>query len=91
MCDIPLEARALNDWSNHVFKAEQLFLENIYTEKQVKIMSIYNFEVYSDKLNKILDKLDAFINSIESENIKSIKKDEENSEIEAIVEKIKKN
>lgn len=51
-------------------------------------MGIYNFQVYSDKLNKILDELDAFIDSIESENIKSIKKDEENSEIEAIVEKI---
>ena len=37
-----------------------------------------------------MDELDAFIDSTESENIKSIKKDEENSEIEAIVEKILK-
>ena len=51
LCNFPLEARALNDWNNHVFKAEHLFLENIYTEKQMKIMGIYNFEVYSDKLN----------------------------------------
>ena len=66
-CDFPTESRASNGWSSHVFKAEHLFLENIYSEKQMKVMGIENFDVYSQKLEKILSKLDNFCDSIEHE------------------------
>ena len=56
----PLDSSALDGWSNHVFKADYLFLANIYSEKQMKLMGIENFELFSKKLNKILDELDDF-------------------------------
>ena len=88
LCDFPLESRAKNGWSEHVFKAEHLFLENIYTEKEMEIMVINNFEIYCKKLNKILDELDSLCASIESENLSSTKTDNEDLEIKAIVQKI---
>ena len=48
-------------------------------------MEIQDFEVYSQKLNKILDKLDIFCESLESENNKG-----ESDEIEEIINKIKR-
>ena len=48
-------------------------------------MGIDKFEHFSKKLNKILDDLNSFCASIESENISS-----NNSEIHEIIEKIKK-
>ena len=60
-----LTLRALDGWSNHVFEAEHLFLENIYSAKHMKLMGIENFKLYSEKLDKILDKLDDFCESIE--------------------------
>lgn len=30
LCDFPLNSRAENEWSQHVFKAEYLFLANIF-------------------------------------------------------------
>ena len=65
LCDYLLEARAPNGWSNHLFRAEHLFLENSYSEKQMRIMGIDNFEVYSKKLDKILDDLEPFSESME--------------------------
>ena len=62
------------------------FLENIYAQKQMVLMGIDKFEHFSKKLNKILDDLNSFCASIESENISS-----NNSEIHEIIEKIKKN
>ena len=53
-------------------------------------MGIDNFEVYCEKLNKILDELDSFCASIESENLSSRKTKEGDIEINAIVEKISK-
>ena len=85
ICDFPINSRAKNGWANHVFKAEYLFLENIYTKKQMTKMEIQDFEVYSQKLNKILDKLDIFCESLESENNKG-----ESDEIEEIINKIKR-
>ena len=46
LCDFPLQARAKNGWCDHVFKAEHLFLENIYSEKEMKRMGIDSFEIY---------------------------------------------
>ena len=73
LCDFPLDSRAENGWSKHVFRAEYLFLENIYSKKEMIKMGIDNFEIYCEKLNKMLDKLDSFCASIESENLSSRK------------------
>ena len=72
-----------------MFKAEYLFLENIYTEKEMKRMGIDNFHTYSKKLNKILDELVSFCESIESENLSSSRVVEQDPEIEGIIERIK--
>ena len=40
LCDFPLEPRAKNGWADHVFKAEHLFLENIYSQKEMVLMKI---------------------------------------------------
>ena len=72
LCDFPIESKASNGWSSHVFKAEHLFLENIYSEKQMKVMGIENFDVYSQKLEKILSELDNFCDSIEHEFVNSL-------------------
>ena len=53
-------------------------------------MGIDNFDIFWEKLNKILDKLDSFCASIESENLSSRKTKEEDIEINAIVKKISK-
>ena len=84
LCDFPLEPRAKNGWADHVFKAEHLFLENIYRGKQMVSMGIDKFEHFSKKLNQVLDEINSFCASIESESISS------NPEIDEIVEKIKK-
>ena len=75
LCDFPLQSRAENGWCQHVFKAEYLFLENIYSTKEMFQMGIDNFEVYCQKLNSILDQVDAFCESIKIENNSSIKTD----------------
>ena len=90
LCDFPLESRAKNGLCQHVFKAEYLFLENIYSAKEMFRMGIDNFEVYCEKLNKILDKLSTFCASIESENLSNSKTEEQDNEIKTIVEKIRK-
>ena len=88
LCDFPLESRVPGGWSEHVIKAEHLFLANIYTNDKTKLMNIDNFEVYSKKVNQILDKLDPFCNSIEYESKRARKKGKQNPEVEDIVEKI---
>ena len=84
MCDFPIEPKATNGWADHVFKAEHLFLENIFTQKEMTSMGIDKFEYFSKKLNKILDMITPFCASIENESMPS------NSDIYEIVEKIKK-
>ena len=90
LCDFSLESRAKNKWRQHVFKAEYIFLENIYSAKEMFHMGIDNFEVYCEKLNKILDELSSFCASIESENLSNRKTEEQDNEIKTIVEKIRK-
>ena len=82
LCDFPVDPRAQNGWEH--FRAEHLFLENIYTEKQMQQMGIDKFEYFEQKLNKILDQLDSFCASVEVQNRS------DNSDIDKIVEKIKK-
>ena len=80
ICDFPLNPREKSGLAEHIFiKAEYLFLENIYSQKQLIKMKIEKFEKYSLKLNKILDNFDDFC--------KSINQDADDE----IIEKIKKN
>ena len=81
LCDFPLNPRLKNGWAEHVFKAEYFFLENIFSQKQLAKMGIDNFEVYSEKLNKILENLDQFCASINREG---------DSDVHEIIQKIKK-
>ena len=90
LCDFPLDSTAENGWKQQVFKAECLFLENIYSKKEMIKMGIDNFEIYCEKLSKILDELDIFRASVESENLSSQKTNEQNIEINAVIEKISK-
>ena len=73
-----------------MFKAEHLFLENIYSEKEMKRMEIDSFEIYCEKLNKILDEPDSLYDSIESENLSASRSGEQDPEIENIINRIKK-
>ena len=73
-----------------MFKAEHLFLENICSEKEMKRMGIDSFEIYCEKLNKILDELDSFCDSIESENLSASRSGKQDPEIENIIDRIKK-
>ena len=79
-----MDPRVQNGWADHLFRAEYLFLENIYAKKQMRQMGIEKFEYFEKKLNKILDHLDSFYASVEVENRS------ENSAVDKIVEKIKK-
>ena len=88
LCDFPIERRAENEWAQHVFKAEQRFLENIYSKKQIDQMGIKNFETFSLKLKKILDNIDLFCQSLEIESYQQQSND--GDEIENIIDKIKK-
>lgn len=64
LCDFPLQSRAKNGWCQHNFKAEYLFLENIYDANEMYQMGIDNFEVYCQKLNQILDQVDSFCGTV---------------------------
>ena len=90
LCDFPIKPKAKNGWSEHVFNAKYLFLENIYSAKQMRQMGIDNFETYSKKLNTILDELHSSCDSIKSENLSSNRMGERDPEIESIIERIKK-
>ena len=83
ICDFRLDPKAPNGWADHAFRLEYLFLENIYSEKEIKQMKIEKSERHVEKLNKILNKLDNFCMSIE-ESIN----DGVDSEIDEIIEKI---
>ena len=54
----------------------------------MKIMDINKFEVYRQKLDKILDDLEAFCSSIESEIINSLLKGQKDPKVEAVTAKI---
>ena len=53
-------------------------------------MGIEKFEVYSTKLDKILDELETFCDSIEREVVNSLIKGQKDPEVEAITAKIQK-
>ena len=90
ICDFPLEPKAKGGWCDHVIWSEYLFLNNIYTEKEMKIMNIDEITKYSDKVYKILDSFDEFCNSIESETVNSLIASKKDAELGEIKEKIRK-
>ena len=47
LCDFPIDPRVQNGWAEHVFRAQHLFLENIYTEKAMREMGIDKFEFFA--------------------------------------------
>ena len=51
-------------------------------------MGILEFDVYFDKVKKVLDKLDEFCESLEQENLNNINNGEDNTKIEEIVKEI---
>ena len=56
----------------------------------MKRMEIDSFEIYCEKLNKILDEPDSLYDSIESENLSASRSGEQDPEIENIINRIKK-
>ena len=89
LCDLPLQSRADNGWFEHICKVEHLFLEHIYSAREMCQMGIAEFGIYFDKLKQILDKVDDFCASFETENRISISNGKTNPEINEIVKKIK--
>ena len=53
-------------------------------------MGILNFSIFMDKVACVLDKVDEFCKSIEREHLENILAGNDNSEIETVLEKIKK-
>ena len=60
LCDFPLQSRAENGWFQHVCKVGYLFLENIYTSREMYQMGIDNLDIYFEKVKKGLDNFDEF-------------------------------
>ena len=69
LCDFSIEPRATNGWTDLAFKAKHLYLENIFTQKEMASMGIDKFEHFSKKLNRILDTVTPFCASIENEKV----------------------
>lgn len=90
ICYFPLEPRTVDGWRDHVIRSEHLFLENIYSKKEMKLMGIDDFEFYSKKVNQILDNVNAFRNSLEAENRLAEWRGIKNEELDLIVSEIKK-
>ena len=60
LCDFPIDPKVVIRWLDHVIKAEYLFLENIYSEDEMKKMKIEKLELFEKKINKIFDNLNDF-------------------------------
>ena len=67
LCDFPIDPKVVIRWLDHVIKAEYLFLENIYSEDEMKKMKIEKLELFEKKIKKIFDNLNDFCESIELE------------------------
>ena len=49
LCDFPIDPKINNGWLDHVIKAEYLFLENIYSDEEMKKMKIETVELFEKK------------------------------------------
>ena len=68
ICDFPIKNRTVNGWFDHICKAEYLFLENIFSAKEMFRMGISTFDIYFSKINKILECLDDFCEDLEEQH-----------------------
>ena len=84
LCDFPIDPKVENGWLDHVLKPEYLFLENTYSDDQMKKMKIEKLELFKKKIKKIFDNLNDFCESIEQEY-----KDNPDIEIVSELKKIK--
>ena len=84
LCDFSLDPKIENSWLDHVIEAKHLFLENIYTEKQIKQMEIEKLEEYWKKIKQILNVMNDFVDSIENPDEIDI------HEVDEIISNIKK-
>ena len=89
ICDFPIRSRAEHGWFEHVCKAEYLFLENIFSAKEMYQMGISTFDIYLNKIKKILDSVDDFCEDIEHENRISILEEKPNPELDDTIQQIK--
>ena len=85
-----MDSRAPNGWFEHVCKAEHLFLENLYEASEMFQMGILDFEIFMKKVARVLDRVDEFCESIEREHLEKLIGGQDCTEIETLVEKIKK-
>ena len=88
ICDFSMESRAPGGWFEHICRAEHLFLENVYDNRDLYRMVVLDFDSYFKKVKKVLDKTDEFCESIELENLENINNNKDNTEIEQLVEEI---
>ena len=73
ICDFPIDPFSDSGWFSHVCSAEYLFLQNIYSERDLARINIASLEEFVAKVKKMLDCLPAFCDSIEFENFKSMR------------------
>ena len=52
LCDFPIDPKVEKGWLDHVIKAEYLFLENIYSDEEMKKMKIEKLELFEKKNKK---------------------------------------
>ena len=52
LCDFPIDPKIKNEWLDHVIKAEYFFLENIYSDEEMKKMKVETIELFEKKNKK---------------------------------------
>ena len=90
ICDFSIDPFAENGWFNHVCSAEYLFLENIYSKRDLFKMGIGEIDEFIAKIKKILENLEDFCSSNEFENAKSAIEGIANEEVDQIITEIKR-
>ena len=90
ICDFAIDPYVKDGWFKHVCSAEYLFLENIYSKRELFKIGISDFECFVAKVKKIMSRLDEFCESIEFENFKNGIEGNVDEELETIIAEIKK-
>ena len=85
ICDFPIDPFAEGGWFHHVCLAEYLYLENIYSKRELFKMGISEFEVFFAKIKQLMGYLGEFCSSIEFENLKSLRDGVPNEEVDRII------
>ena len=89
ICDFPIKSLAEQGWFEHVCKAGYFFLENIFSAKEMYRMGISTFDIYFNKIRKILDSVNDFCEDVEHENRISILEEKPNPELDDTIKQIK--